>query len=204
MTVLSSSNLMNKANSRKTEILDQAAHLFREKGYAASTLRGIAKKCGVKGGSIYYHFSSKQEILYQIMEQVMAELIYRVNEGIKTIVDPVEKIRMAVTIHIKYHVTNLDKTYVTDSEIRSLTVENYKRIIKQRRDYENIFQKILEEGVQVGFMGNIDVKMTAFAILQMCTGVSYWFKEEEPLAVDEIINRYFDFICWGIRGSTQQ
>ena len=195
---------MTKAECTKAKIINEAAYLFRKKGYAASTLREIAKRCGIEGGSIYFHFGSKQEILLTIMEEVMDELTSQVNEGLASESDPLEKLRTAIAIHIKYHIDKLDKTYATDSDIRSLTNENYNLIVTKRRAYENIFIKILEEGIGKKIFRKLDAKMTTFSILQMCTGVSYWFKEDEILSIDEITERYFNFICGGVRGSCRE
>jgi len=195
---------MTKAECTKAKIINEAAYLFRKKGYAASTLREIAKRCGIEGGSIYFHFGSKQEILLTIMEEAMDELTSQVNEGLAYKSDPLEKLQTAIATHIKYHIDKLDKTYATDSDIRSLTNENYNLIIKKRRTYENIFIKILEEGIEKGIFRKSDVKMTTFSILQMCTGVSYWFKKDEILSIDEITERYFSFICGGVRDSVRE
>ena len=52
----------------RDQILLQAARLFRHQGYAATTLRQIADAAGIKAGSIYYHFGSKEEILGRVLD----------------------------------------------------------------------------------------------------------------------------------------
>ncbi len=187
---------------RKALILQEAAHLFREKGYMASTLRELAKRSGVQGGSIYHYFSSKQEILYQIMDSTMASLLFNLKEIIRDEKDPVEKLKKAIRFHIEYHVKNPDETYVTDSEIRSITKGAYDRIVRKRSNYEKIFIQIIEEGIKSGGIIVNDVKLVAIAILQMCTGVSHWFKEDGLLSMEEIVDEYINFSCWGLIGKT--
>jgi TetR/AcrR family transcriptional regulator, cholesterol catabolism regulator len=194
----------NKTSPRKLVILQEAACLFREKGYMASTLRELAKRSGVQGGSIYYHFTSKQEILYQIMDYTMKNLLFNLKESIKGEKDPVEKLKKAIRFHIEYHVKNPDETHVTDSEIHSLTKGKYDRIVRKRRSYEKIFLQILEEGIKSGVIVINDVKLAAIAILQMCTGISYWFKENGALTVEEIADEYISFSCWGVIGKTRK
>jgi TetR/AcrR family transcriptional regulator, cholesterol catabolism regulator len=189
---------MTKAEDTKENIIKQAAHCFRKKGYAASTLREIAKRSRIEQGSIYFHFGSKQDILLSIMKEVMSELTGRVKKTLVNQNSPLDKLHAAIVTHIKYHIENLDKTYSADSEIRSLTKDNYIKIIEERRLYENMFISILNDGVKKGVFRELDVKMTSFSILQMCTGVSYWFKEGETLSIDEIAERYFSFICGGV------
>jgi len=46
---------------------------------------------------------------------------------------------------------------------------------------------------------NIDnLKLTSMAVLQMCTGVSYWFRHDGPLNVSDVANKYGGLICWGV------
>ena len=98
------------------------------------------------------------------------------------------------------NVKNPDETNVTDSEIRSLMKGKYDRIVRKRRNYEKIFRQILEEGIKSGVMVVNDIKLVTIAILQMCTGISYWFKENGYLTMEEIADEYISFSCWGVLG----
>ena len=170
----------------------------------ATTLRELAKRCGVRGGSIYYHFSSKEEILYQIMDYTMNSLLSNVKERVRHEKDPLTKLREAVRFHIEYHIESPNETFVADTEIRALSKRNYRRIVRKRKSYENIFIEILKESIENGIMGLENVKLSAIAILQMCTGVSYWFREDGPLTVNEIADAYVDFISWGVIGKANR
>ena len=56
------------AAASRRQILEVAARLFRREGYAATTLRAIAAECGMKAGSLYYHFASKDELMLEVLE----------------------------------------------------------------------------------------------------------------------------------------
>jgi len=185
---------------RKKIILTEAARLFRAKSYEAATLRELAGRSGIKGGSVYYHFSSKQEILFNIMSFTMSELMFLLKEAIKNEKDVITKLRKVIETHIVYHINNLEMTYVTDSEIRSLVKENLHFVIRMRKKYEKLFANILDEGVREGVFHIRDTKITAFAILQMCTGVSYWYKAGGALKVDDVVAIYFKFAYAGVLG----
>lgn len=185
---------------RKKIILTEAARLFRAKSYEAATLREMAGRSGIRGASVYYHFSSKQEILFNIMDFTMSELTFLLKESLRDQGDAVSKLRKAIETHIVYHINNLEMTYVTDSEIRSLTEENHNFILRKRRKYEKLFSDILDEGIREGRFHIRDSKIAAFAILQMCTGVSYWYQADGPLKVQDIVDIYFEFACAGVLG----
>src|SRR5256885_9777274 len=54
--------------SRADEIVDIAARLFYERGYPSVSTRSLAQAAGIQGGSLYHHFTSKEEILYRIVQ----------------------------------------------------------------------------------------------------------------------------------------
>ena len=178
--------------------MKESAALFREQGYEASTLRQIARMTGIKGGSIYHHFESKQEILFLIMDFTLGKLIDQVEAGVRDKDDPLDKLRAAIGIHMQYHVDNLDNTYVADTEIRSLTPDNHGLIMTKRKHYEKIFKDILTEAVQGRKAAIKNVKLTTFAILQMCTGLSLWFRRGGELTIDDVIDQYYQRIVSGI------
>lgn len=190
---------MNGDNlSRKTVILREAASLFRERGYLSSNLRELARRSGIQGGSIYHHFSSKQEILFQLMEVTMTEMIEKLSRQFAPNDPPLEKLRKAVLFHIQYHVSVSNETYITDGELSNLDKDKFDHIVAMRKRYQQIFESILDEGASSGTMTVPDKKITTRAIIQMCTAVSLWFKHGGELSVHEVADKYMEFICNGI------
>lgn len=186
------------AKERKTVILNEAARLIREKGYGGTTLRELAKRSGIQGGSIYHHFASKQEILFRIMDNTMTRLTSRVQKAVDDVNDPSGKLAQAIRSHIEYHTVEPDKTYITDAELRSLAPENHEIIVRMRDKYERLYVQIIKEGIQKGQMEISHVKLTIRALLQACTGVSYWFKPKGPLSVGDIADNYINLFFRGI------
>lgn len=185
--------------SRKEIILKEAASLFREKGYLASTLRELAKRAGVQGGSIYHHFSSKQEILFLLMDNTMNDMIERLSIAIEPLDCPLERLRQTIRFHIEYHIIGPDETYITDDELRNLNAENYLRIVTKRDRYQLLIEEIIAAGEvqhnwQIG-----DVKLYSRAIIQMCAGVTRWYKPNGKLSIDQIAEQYYTLLLTGLQ-----
>src|SRR5487761_2257140 len=73
---------MTKARQRSPKstlshrrVLDAAARLFRERGYAGTTLRAIANEVGLEAASIYYHFKSKDDLIEAVLDEAMGRVI---------------------------------------------------------------------------------------------------------------------------------
>ena len=66
---------LGKARISSERVLDAAAKLFRDRGYAATTIRDIARESGMRPGSLYYHYSSKEKLLEAVLDRSISELI---------------------------------------------------------------------------------------------------------------------------------
>ncbi len=189
---------MAENNSRREIILQEAAHLFREKGYQATNLRELAKRSGIQGGSIYHHFASKQEILFQLMDHTMTDMIDSLSAAIRSSDCPAEKLRRAVHFHIEYHITGPDQTYITDDELRNLEPDNYLKVIAKRDRYQQIIEGIFRAGKEQQSWRVTDIKLFTRALIQMCAGVSSWFSFDGPLTIADIADQYADMLCQGL------
>lgn len=69
----------------RDRVLLEAARLFRHQGYAATTLRQVADAAGVKAGSIYYHFESKEVILGEVLDKGMIIVTEAVRERVEAL-----------------------------------------------------------------------------------------------------------------------
>ena len=90
-------------NGSRHMILDHAARLFRQRGYAETSLRDIATVCGMKTASLYYHFASKEEIVIEVLNTGVAT----VSEEARRRVDrldpdaaPAERVQAAICAHL--------------------------------------------------------------------------------------------------------
>lgn len=67
--------IVKTADERKEEILDVAEQLFAEKGFDNASTNDIIKKIGIARGTLYHHFSSKEEILDAIVDRMISRSI---------------------------------------------------------------------------------------------------------------------------------
>lgn len=87
----------------RSQILSCAAQLFRTQGYAAVSLRDIAKGVGLTTGSLYYHFVSKEEIVSEILDQGHRRVLAEVQKAVDDLgpdADPREVLKTACLVHI--------------------------------------------------------------------------------------------------------
>ena len=183
--------------SVRDKVLAAAVQLFAEYGYHAATMREIARIAGIKAASIYYHYTSKQALLVEIMETHMRQL----NTNLEHIVNKQGTIQQrlfeAISNHIRLHTTYKSEFFIIDTEIRALEVENRDKILALRDQYENLFQKLLREGIEKGVLRQTDVKVSSYAIIAMCTEVAQWFRPSGRLSVQQVIEIYSEMVTRG-------
>lgn len=175
-----------------------AIDLFFEHGYEATSLRAIAGQVGIQVGSLYNHLTSKESLLYSIMSNVIEDLLNELDVRLATVTNPVDRLRVAVEVHVFFHTARAREVFIGNSELRSLTTPHRNRVVKLRDRYEQHVVRIIEEGVRDGSFRTNDPKLMAFAILAIGTSTSTWFRPEGRLQLDDIASAYTELILNGL------
>ncbi len=185
--------------SMKETIKAVAVDLFYRQGYFATSISDIAKGCGIQKASIYYHYPSKEELLFHIMESTMDGLVEHL-KMVLTQADDIEgQMRAAVHGHVQFHLEKQKETFVASSELRGLSPERYRAVVQKRDEYEGIFQDLIRAGRKQGTFEEDDVKILSYAILTLCTAGAFWFNSQGRLAVDDIAAIYEKFVLKGMK-----
>ena len=184
----------------KNTIKTISINLFYKKGYFATSISDIAREAGIQKSSIYYHYSNKEELLFDILKTTMVDLDENLESQIKGVQGAEEKMRAAIQSHVIFHMERQKEVIISDSELRGLTVDNYKNIMKMRDDYERKFQSLIKEGIEKGIFADMDFKVASYEIITMCTAVSIWFNQSGRLSKEDVAKIYTDFLIHGLKG----
>jgi AcrR family transcriptional regulator len=183
----------------KDTITNAAIDLFHQKGYFATSVNEIARQCGIQKASIYYHYPSKEAILFHIQKVTMDELTEYLRRSLDGLTDVEARMRAAVHSHVRFHLNRQKATFIANSELRGLTPDHYREIVGRRDTYEQIFQDIIREGCESSVFAPVDVKILSYAILTLCNAGAIWFKPEGRMPVDAIAAIYEAFVLQGLK-----
>ncbi|WP_152498423.1 TetR/AcrR family transcriptional regulator [Roseovarius sp. THAF8] len=90
-----------RSNNRLDVLLDSSAELFSTRGYQATTMRDIARKCGMLPGSIYYHYPNKEALLVGVYEEGVRHLSERVEREVAKAMNPWTRLENMLAAHIE-------------------------------------------------------------------------------------------------------
>src|SRR5258708_4028383 len=161
--------------------------LIFEHGYSAMSLRQLAAAVGIQPGSLSNHISTKQELLFDLVQDHINELLRQLDLALLGKQRPAEKLRAFVAFHVTYHMTKKREVFIANSELRSLEPKNYDAIVALRGAYEQRLAWILAEGVSEGAFEVIDIQVATFAILALLTGICTWYRPGGRLTREAIV-----------------
>ncbi len=183
----------------KERITKAAVDLFYRQGYNATSLRQIADGVGLQVGSLYNHMSSKEQLLFDIMREVMEELIEHTEEEMAAAGrDHVDQVMAFLRASIHFHATRQKQTFIGNSELRGLSPEHRAEIVELRDRYETILREALQAAQDDGALELADTQLATFAALALCTSVATWYRPNGRLSLDDLdrmLPQFFGPLC---------
>jgi AcrR family transcriptional regulator len=187
---------MRKPGSNGAETLRNlrtaAVQLLSEHGYEGMNLRLLARKVGLQASSLYNYIDSKQQLLFWLCEETTSALAIELDQTLKDVEEPTERLRKFVAFHLGYHIVNRKQASVLQMEIRSLNAKNSQAIAKLQRLYTDKVRSIVDDGVADGSFRVADSEIATFALVQMLTAVTRWYRPQGRLTLDDLVEIYTD------------
>jgi len=188
-----------KRKGRKEAIYIAAQNLFRERGYAATSMRDLANAVGIEAASLYSHIKSKEEILQSICFEIAAAFFTALEEVKKSDESAEVKLQKAIHAHIGVITTHLNASAVFLHEWRFLNDEHPAEFKKQRSQYEQIFLDIIEQGIAEGSFKNIDPKFYCLTLFSSLNWTYDWYKPNGRFSVEEVSEQLSQLLLNGIK-----
>ncbi|MBQ8299634.1 MAG: TetR/AcrR family transcriptional regulator [Clostridia bacterium] len=177
-------------NSTKRRIFNTAVKIFSDKGYDNSSIEEITAVAGVAKGSLYYHFSKKEDIFDLLLEQGFGLLKNNIELKTKHCKDAIEKIEAVLLIQIKVTVKYEEFLNVVFSQIWGEEEKN-KKCKKAVFEYIKIIERILKEGIEKGEIYDGNVEALASGIFgTTCSSLIYRLKRNREVDVKEIYDGF--------------
>lgn len=134
-----------RSDNRLPEILDAAARLFREKGYAATSMRDIAVRVAMLPGSLYYHFDAKEELLVSVYEEGVRQISQGVQGAIAKKTGAWDRLEAAAIAHLEALLGESDYAQVVIRVLPKDVPRVAARLRRLRDAYERLFADLIAD-----------------------------------------------------------
>ncbi len=185
--------------NRKEQLIEVAAKLFKQKGYASTSMRDLAAEIGIEAASLYHHIKSKEEILETICFEMASKFTDAITETNDIYFNAEERLRMAIKNHVLIITQNINRSSVFLHEWRSLTEPKLAEFIEQRNQYEQGIRVILNDGINEDLFDNVDEKFAALTILSTVNWINEWYNPDGKMNAEQVAEKLSDFIFGGLR-----
>jgi TetR/AcrR family transcriptional regulator, cholesterol catabolism regulator len=176
--------------NRRQELIRAAAHLFRQQGFAATSTRDIAAACGMRSGSPFYHFDSKEALLEAVMAEGMRFAIARQAEVLAGAGAPgqplVPRFRAMVRSHLDVLLgPDSDFIPVMLYEWRSLTPAQREAVVDLKNRYEAPWGELLTELHAAGLLRG-DPALARLLMFGALNWSAQWFDPARRATLDDV------------------
>ena len=185
-------------SARRSELTRAAARLFAERGYHGTSIGDLASALGVQKASLYAHIASKQDLLYEMMQEG-ADAFHAALDEVPEHLRATEKIRLALRAHLRVVARQLDVATVFVREWRYLEGERRDEILGERRRYEERFRALFREGRELGELRtDLDEVAAALLALSALNWAYTWLTPARD--TDDLADRFHALLIDGVRG----
>jgi AcrR family transcriptional regulator len=161
--------------ARRQEIIDKAAVLFAEKGYTATGTAELCDAVGLGKGALYHYIGSKENLLVEIQDRVLVPLLAN-SRTIVAMADesPLVRLRLLSETLLEIIVARLEHIWVYEHDYRHVTGLHRKRLVSQRREFEELVSALLQEAMDDGSLHVSDLRLAVLQFLNLHNHTYQW------------------------------
>src|ERR1041384_7317553 len=196
-------------------ILRTSARIFAAKSYHSTSMRDISRATGVSLAGLYHYCKSKEELLFLIQDHCFGRVSQSLEQRIKNIDDPFEKLHIFIENHLSFFAANMAEMKVLSHEAESLKGDLHKHVSSKKEKYAKLARKILREiqiesearlrdsqagspagvgrsgratGASTRPNGQVDLTVATYALFGMMNWIYNWYDSSGTLSVHQLVD----------------
>jgi AcrR family transcriptional regulator len=186
----------------KSRVFEVAAEVFHRKGYDNTSMSDVASAAGLTKAGLYHHVSSKESLLYSVLDLGLDLTESYVMKPLEAISDPLERLRGMIELHLRLVLEerNLEVTGLLH-ECKTLAPADRTRINRRKKEYVKMSTKLIADVLKKYNIEEINPKIAAFALLGMLNWTYQWYKPSGSSSREEIVKNFQQIFLQGILGN---
>jgi len=192
-----------KYENQRMQAIRSAAAVFAEKGYHGSSTRDIAEYMGIKQGSLYYYFKSKEDALSEVCLYGMHDYVERMNTISASDQTFREKLVATVTSHVTKYREKNEALRVYNAERLYLPESKRTKLKELGTGYRQQLEMIFAEGIKNGEVrDSIDCQFAAHAVIGMCNAWGEFIDRHPDMDLFQLIENCVDLLIHGFEDNS--
>lgn len=172
---------------KRRRILEEAAHLFFERGYEGTTLDTIASRLQVTKPYLYSYFQNKGDILFEICQTGIRKSLAALDEALALDSSPSSRLKAAAERVAAIVIDKREYVAVYQREEKNLPPEQARQIREMRKSFDRRMADLLREGVASGEFAVEDLSVTATTIGGVLSWLPSWYLPDGRLTAGEVV-----------------
>ncbi|HWE11770.1 MAG TPA: TetR/AcrR family transcriptional regulator [Solirubrobacteraceae bacterium] len=178
--------LRERYDRRRQEVVYEAAKAFAKRGYDTTTMQELAAAMGLATGALYHYFSSKEQVLMAICDQLMDPLLERATALLDEPAPGEDQLQAVVRLWVAHVVAHRDHMLVFQQERHLIeSGERWRKVRASRKAFERLIGGVLERSQL-----RTDPRLALLALLGMVNHTAQWYRPRGDLAPEEIADGY--------------
>lgn len=183
-------------------ILEEAALLFKERGFGNSSMRDLGARVGLDAASMYNHIKGKDELLESICFRVSDAYLAQLAEVEQLAAGSLDKIAELLRRHVRLMLTDGAAVSVANNEWKALTEPRLTEFKQARKRYEKGFAALIEQGIAAGELQPVNVSVALFTLLSAVRWVELWYRPTRSLSAAELEADLLTLLLDGLKKPT--
>lgn len=189
--------------ARFEQIRSAALEAFYRNGYHGTSLREIASDVGIRTPSLYNYIDSKQNLLFQLMSDVMGELLERTQRAVAQAgCTSAERLHAAISAFVLFNIEHPHQAAVSDAGFAALTQEQRQVIVGLRDRFDGVFARIIADGLADGSFQTEDAEVAKVTMLSACARVYFWYRPAGRLPARQLAAAMSGYLVRGLINTT--
>jgi AcrR family transcriptional regulator len=185
----------------RNRVFEVAAEVFHRKGYDNTSMSDVATAAGLTKAGLYHHVTSKESLLFTVLDSGLDFTESYVMKPLAGIADPLEKLKTMIELHLRLVLEerNLEVTGLLH-ECKSLSASDRARINRRKKEYVRMTTALIAAVLKQYNIADLDAKLAAFALLGMLNWTYQWYKASGSNSREEITANFQNIFLRGILG----
>jgi TetR/AcrR family transcriptional regulator, cholesterol catabolism regulator len=190
----------SRPRRRDPEVLDAAARVFHQRGYAAASVQDIADELGILKGSLYHYIDTKEDLLFRLIEELHTET----DAILQAVLDepgltPLDRLSIYVRKEVAFSVRHSTQIAIYYRDLDQLSDGRRAVIVERRALHERFVSSMLREAQKQGDVrAAIDPQAASNLLFGAMIWTYQWYSPGGKLSPEAVGEACADFVMHGV------